>query len=102
MIEVKCFLSVSKRKIKLEHEVTKALVGALSKYGLVSNVREPTQNQKFIVLVLSKPDYDFRNLTEYELVSSFALLYFCFLWFEHNNESIFFYVFFAVIFYYSA
>lgn len=74
-IGVRCFLSVSKRKTKLEHELRKALVGTLSKYGLVSNVREPSQNQKFIVLLLSKPDYDFRNHTDYELVSS--LLHFC-------------------------
>lgn len=45
---------------------------ALAKYSLVSNVRESTQNQKFIVLVLAKPDYDFRNQSDYELVSRFC------------------------------
>ncbi|XP_066254507.1 serine-protein kinase ATM isoform X2 [Euwallacea similis] len=68
---VNFFQHVSKSKVELEHRVKKSVIGALAKYSLVSNVDEASQTQEHIMVAIAKPDYNFGDDTDYDLIMVF-------------------------------
>ncbi|CAG9773154.1 unnamed protein product [Ceutorhynchus assimilis] len=65
------FQNVAGKKAALEHKIKISLTGALSKYSFVSNIQEPSNSQRLMLLSLARPDYDFNTESDYDLAMEF-------------------------------
>ncbi|XP_066152379.1 serine-protein kinase ATM isoform X2 [Euwallacea fornicatus] len=70
---VNFFQRVAKSKVELEHRLKKSVIGALAKYSLVSNAGEASQTQEHIMVAIAKPDYNFGDDTDYDLIMAFLM-----------------------------